>query len=279
MRWYLLKDRRHEGPFSRDQVIEGVRSGRIDLKDYLLPEKADVDQSSFAYVMAGDVVGPDIQAPAAQRPNIVQKFSIVGEPLSEVPGNKMQALQSQFEAGLEANELVPPKVLPIPPRNFPDPNGESFRPVSPQLGKILLASIGCVVIIFCVVQLNGSSEPTVAPLVPAKVTVPVAVRNVKSPQVKIVSPAVTNRVPSGQIQLPKAAPRVDEPAMPINNSFVPQKSPRGDVPVRIPNSRRRRYNSLDRERADEVDGDYQGTEDNDALEDEDGPRDLDDGDV
>ena len=110
MRWYLLRDRRHEGPYSKEQIVEGVKAGKMDPRDYLLPEIADKDKSSFAYISVSDVVGPeviyDLQNKSSDAPKSV-KFQVnASGQTTAPPSSTMESLRSEFEEGLESTQLI-----------------------------------------------------------------------------------------------------------------------------------------------------------------------------
>lgn len=117
MKWYLLKDRRQIGPFSKEEIIEGLNSDKFDLKDYLLPESAVKDQSSFAYVLVSSVVGPEIVFDVEKRKqknsnnqtstsNSEVDFKRLNKSEHE---NRLKLLKDQFENDLESSQLAQSK--------------------------------------------------------------------------------------------------------------------------------------------------------------------------
>ena len=119
MKWYLLKDRRQLGPFSKEEIIEGLNSDKFDLKDYLLPESAVKDQSSFAYVLLSSVVGPEIvfdiekrkqkdtQQETKDTSSTESNFKIQNKAEHAA---RMKDLQSEFEKSLDSSQLSQSKL-------------------------------------------------------------------------------------------------------------------------------------------------------------------------
>ncbi len=119
MKWFLLKDRRQLGPFSKEEIIEGLNSDKFDLKDYLLPESAAKDQSSFAYVLLSSVVGPEIVFDIEKRKqkNTQQdtKSGSSAESNFKIQNKaehaaRMKDLQSEFEKSLDSSQLSQSKL-------------------------------------------------------------------------------------------------------------------------------------------------------------------------
>ena len=119
MKWYLLKDRRQLGPFSKEEIIEGLNSDKFDLKDYLLPESAVKDQSSFAYVLLSSVVGPEIVFDIEKRKqkNTQQDTKDTSSTESNFKiqnkaehAARMKDLQSEFEKSLDSSQLSQSKL-------------------------------------------------------------------------------------------------------------------------------------------------------------------------
>ena len=118
MKWYLLKDRRQLGPFTKEEIVEGLNSDKFDLKDYLLPEAAVKDQSSFAYVLVSSVVGPEIVFDIEKRK---QKNISIDETKGESDKDfktlnqaeheaRLKELKAQFEKDLESSQLAQSKL-------------------------------------------------------------------------------------------------------------------------------------------------------------------------
>ncbi len=118
MKWYLLKDRRQLGPYSVEEIEAGLRSDKFDLKDYLLPESAVKDQSSFAYVLVSSVVGPEVVFDIEKRnqKNTVDQKSLAGTDKDFRTQNKaehearLKELKAQFEKDLESSQLAQSKI-------------------------------------------------------------------------------------------------------------------------------------------------------------------------
>jgi hypothetical protein len=119
VKWYLLKDRRQLGPFSKEEIIEGLNSDKFDLKDYLLPESAVKDQSSFAYVLLSSVVGPEIVFDIEKRKqkNTQQDIKDTSSTESNFKiqnkaehAARMKDLQSEFEKSLDSSQLSQSKL-------------------------------------------------------------------------------------------------------------------------------------------------------------------------
>lgn len=119
MKWFLLKDRRQLGPFSKEEIIEGLNSDKFDLKDYLLPESAAKDQSSFAYVLLSSVVGPEIVFDIEKRKQKNTQQDIKSESSTESSfkiqnkaehAARMKDLQSEFEKSLDSSQLSQSKL-------------------------------------------------------------------------------------------------------------------------------------------------------------------------
>ncbi len=117
MKWYLLKDRRQLGPFTKEEIIEGLNSDQFDLKDYLLPESAVKDQSSFAYVLLSTVVGPEIVFDIEKRkqknsnnPTVSSSSQVDFKSLNKSEHeNRLKLLKDQFEKDLESSQLAQSK--------------------------------------------------------------------------------------------------------------------------------------------------------------------------
>ncbi len=101
MRWYLLRDRRHEGPYSKEQIIEGLKAGTIHSRDYLLPEAAIEDQSSFVYMTISEIVDAEVLFDLKKNDDI----PVSSENVAVVDATPKMDLREEFEKGLESNEL------------------------------------------------------------------------------------------------------------------------------------------------------------------------------
>lgn len=206
MRWYLLRDRRHEGPYTKEEVAVAVKAGKIDPRDYLLPEQAEKDQSTFAYLSVGDVLGPEFIFDL-QKNESAKTFHVRSPEQSSAhaPQSK-ESLISEFEEGLESTQLVQLRkerqVSDGPQRVV----GDSFTS-QPQEGFKFPWAIAVVAVVVIAAAgymaqplLETSSSPTES--AEKKVEAPppaTAFRNLKQ-----------NRLPTGRMQLP-AAIRDEEP--------------------------------------------------------------------
>ena len=120
MKWYLLKDRRQLGPFTTEEIVEGLKSDKFDLKDYLLPESAVKDQSSFAYVLVSSVVGPEIVFDIEKRKqkntniektNVDSDRDFKNQNKAEHEA-RLKELRAQFEKDLESSQLAQSRLSP-----------------------------------------------------------------------------------------------------------------------------------------------------------------------
>jgi len=208
VRWYLLRDRRHEGPYTKEEVAVAVKAGKIDPRDYLLPEQAEKDQSTFAYLSVADVLGPEFIFDL-NKSESAKTFHVRAPEQSSSPASaSKESLISEFEDKLESTQLVQLRkerqIGDAPQRVV----GESFTSQPAEGFKFpwAIAVIAIVVIaaagFLAKPLLESSSSPaentaqTAEPSAPAT-----AFRNTKQNN---------NRLPTGRMQLP-AANRDEEP--------------------------------------------------------------------
>lgn len=208
MRWYLLRDRRHEGPYSKEQLAEGIRAGKIDPRDYLLPEQAIKDQSSFACISAADVVGPEFIF------DLNKKNKPQASPLDTQSPNEVKAtvskesLISEFEEGLESTQLIQLRKERSQSEATQKIVGDSFTSAPAETFKFPWAIAGTLVVILAVAGiLAGPLMSKIAPK-PAEI--------VKSETKEVPATAFRsvqkNRIPTGRVQLPAATSRAEEPS-------------------------------------------------------------------
>lgn len=207
MRWYLLRDRRHEGPYTKEEVAASVKAGKIDPRDYLLPEQAEKDQSTFAYLSVADVLGPEFIFDLKK--NEAPKSFHIRAPeqsTSAVSASK-ESLISEFEDGLESTQLVQLRkerqIGEAPQRvvgeSFTSQPAEGFKfPwVISVIAIVVIAAAGFLAKPF--LDSSANSTESAAPNVEANTPPATAFRNLKQ-----------NRLPTGRMQLP-AANRDEEP--------------------------------------------------------------------
>jgi hypothetical protein len=218
VKWYLLKDRRQLGPYSVEEIVAGLRSDKFDLKDYLLPESAVKDQSSFAYVLVSSVVGPEIVFDIEKRnqKNTDDQKSLSTSDKDFRTQNKaghearLKELKAQFEKDLESSQLAQSKVsgdkVPATTGNI-----DAYSAASSYSQRVTVESsssklwvslvIGCCAIGGFVIYQMGFFENQ-------KNQVSVETSN---------SDSNGNSSPAGQIQM--AAPQMNRPPMPSREMF------------------------------------------------------------
>lgn len=277
MRWYLLRDRRHEGPYSKEQIAESVKAGKIDPRDYLLPEKAVEDQSSFAYISAGDVLGPefifDLKKSETIKPQSANSgISIQGAVPSQVTPPSKQLI-SEFEEGLESTQLFNLKKERAVNESSGTPvRLESFASQPAASSKFPWAIGGLVLVVLAVAAFLSQplleKAPSNSPVgtKASGVAPATAYRNLKQ-----------NRLPAGRVQLPSTGTRDEEPNSVINGARSEERA----EPVR----KRRKRKAVESESTDAVEdvdtaSDAESFDEEDYVEeDESSEEDVDEADI
>ncbi len=113
MSWFLLKDRRHEGPFTRDDLLNQVLQGELKLEAYLIRSE-DLERGVISYVRVSGVVGallpPEHAGPKGEArretrdPDGIDAF-VPKETVEPMPIERIAALASQA-LDLEPADLV-----------------------------------------------------------------------------------------------------------------------------------------------------------------------------
>ncbi len=247
MKWYLLKDRRQLGPYSVEEIEAGLRSDKFDLKDYLLPESAVKDQSSFAYVLVSSVVGPEVVFDIEKRnqKNTVDQQSLAGTDKDFRTQNKaehearLKELKAQFEKDLESSQLAQSKIsgdkVPATTGNidaYSATSSYSQRVRVEGSSSKLWISLGlgfCAIAGFFAYQTGffenqetqvslGTSNSDSSGNSSPRARIQMAAPQVNNPPVQGMSQnsnSFNNRMPSNQIQLPSPTVRKVEEAPPV----------------------------------------------------------------
>jgi len=268
VKWFLLKDRRQLGPFSKEEIIEGLNADKFDLKDYLLPESAAKDQSSFAYVMVSSVVGPEIVFDIEKRKqkNTEQKHKT--EASSEAHfkvqnkaehAARMKDLKSKFEENLDSSQLSQAKSsqnkVPATTGNIDAYSGASsfsqqVRVEGSSTKFWSMIGLGlCAVVGFVAYQMGAfESKIPQSSIIQQVHSVPQGgspqmsrpsmnyPRNYPSPSsgmVQAPNPSF-NRLPSSQIQLPPPTTRSVEEVAPVVHTEEVNMDPAEPVAQRNP---------------------------------------------
>ncbi len=212
MRWYHLHDRRHEGPFTREEIFEGLKVGRYDLKDYFLPQQADQDQKSFAYLTASDVIGPDLLFELnSQKQNTKSRFRVetasfeVGQGQntnSEIrTEKKLEALKSEFDDEIESTQLINIQKQTINVQ----PQSDSTRSfISQNEGSGFAFPWKWVVVVVIVAAIAGALTNTDVQGQISKIVSKTSgeTDTAKAPVANKIVTGVNNRAPRGTLQLP-----------------------------------------------------------------------------
>ncbi len=208
MRWYILKNRRFEGPFEEPEIRMGLQKAYWTAQDFALTEEL-LEREEFNYMTVAQVLG------LSPKPVEIQQDNIVSSEKSEEEREEVTRI---FEESLEAGDLVQkPSGDPISTtsstkinyENLSNDTNEKKSSISLKFGEYFQKNwrygIG---IVFAVIVLafifEGSENKTVEKIerMPANAQDGIA----RNPIVN--SPSIVRRPSSGNKAL--AAPRIQE---------------------------------------------------------------------
>lgn len=96
MRWFLLKDRRYEGPFSKEEIQKAVEESRISAHDFIISEENRVS-NPLAYEKVSDLLGESYTYPSKEKSTKLQ---------SEKKDISREELSKEFEEAFDSKDLI-----------------------------------------------------------------------------------------------------------------------------------------------------------------------------
>jgi hypothetical protein len=103
VRWYILKNRRHEGPFTEEQLRTGLKQNFWQGQDFLLPEDK-LDEGEFEYKILSEVLKLSINA--YENKNITQSAHVEFPEDDEQVQERRKEVTRVFEDTLDVIDLV-----------------------------------------------------------------------------------------------------------------------------------------------------------------------------
>ncbi len=115
MRWYILRNRRHEGPFSENELRDQIVRGQFLISDYLLSEE-DLEKGRVNYRVAGELLNLDTPSTSDSKAEAIdspKKNSEISEPNARRLVESLEAadfVQAQDHVRHEQQRIGPGRV-------------------------------------------------------------------------------------------------------------------------------------------------------------------------